>query len=374
MSEVGWEMVTIANPIYDTVFKHLMENQVVARGLISSLLDLEITEIQLRPQEVTDVHYATPLSLLDDNLNLRIFRLDFTAVVKLKQGGTRKVIIELQKAGKSEALLRFRGYLGRTYQSREKDDKGRPLPIIAIYLLGFLASPERPALILSRNGLFNGITSEPLPALKDAEDDHFFQALTHDCAYVQIPRIKDLTGDSEVELALRMFNQSYVKENRHFLILAEEHIQSGPPWLRQAFRMLQTAVADEEVQKAMAVEDQLAEILEDLEKQSQQLQKERDEERRLKEEALSKSDEERRLKEEERRLKEEERRLKEEERRLKEEERRLKEEALSKTEVERSLKEAAMAKAVGWVMCENPCCSPMRRFQCPTSGARQKSN
>jgi hypothetical protein len=304
-------MVTIANPIYDTVFKHLMENQVVARGLLSSLLDLEITDIQLRPQEVTDVHYATPLSLLDQNLNLRIFRLDFTAVVKLKQGGTRKVIIELQKAGKSEALMRFRGYLGRTYQSREKDDTGRPLPILAIYILGFLASPARPALILSRNGLFNGITSEPLPALKNAEDDHFFQALTHDCAYVQIPRIKDLTGESEVELALRMFNQSYVKENKHFLILTDEHILTGPPWLRQAFRMLQTAVADEEVQKAMAVEDQLAEILEDLAKESQQLQQKLDEERRLKEEerrlkeeALSKTDEERRLKEEERRLKE----------------------------------------------------------------------
>jgi hypothetical protein len=62
MTSVGCGMVTNANPIYDTVFKQLMENEVVARGLLSSLLDLEITDIQLRPQEVTDVHYATPLN------------------------------------------------------------------------------------------------------------------------------------------------------------------------------------------------------------------------------------------------------------------------------------------------------------------------
>jgi hypothetical protein len=282
-------MVVIANPIYDSVFKYLMENQEVARGLISSLLGVEILSIELRPQEVTDFHYATPLGLID--ANLRVFRLDFTAVIRLKEGGQRKVIIELQKAGKSEALTRFRSYLGRTYQSREeKDEHDRPLRILAIYLLGFLVSPQRPALCLGRNGLFDGITQQPLPTL-NGDEDHFFQALTHDCAFVQIPRIKELTGDSEVEQALRLFNQAYVKENRHFLSLSEEALRSGPAWLQKAFRMLQSAVADEDVQKAMEVEDNLSEMLDDLEKQIL-------EERRLKEEALSRSDEERRLKEE----------------------------------------------------------------------------
>jgi flagellar biosynthesis GTPase FlhF len=309
-------MVVIANPIYDSVFKHLMANQEVARGLISSLLGVNILSIELRPQEVTDFHYATPLGLMD--ANLRVFRLDFTAVIKLKEGGERKVIIELQKAGKSEALMRFRSYLGRTYQSKEeKDEKGRPLRIMAIYLLGFVISPQRPALCLGQNGLLDGITGQSLPALEN-DEDHFFQALTHDCAFVQIPRIKDLTGNSEVEQALRLFNQAYVKENRHFLTLSDTVLQSGPPWLQRALRLLQSAVADEEVQKAMEVEDNLAEMLDDLEKQIL-------EERRLREE-------ERRLREEERRLREEERRLREEECRMKEEERRLKEEALVKME------------------------------------------
>ena len=298
--------VTIANPIYDTVFKHLMKHEEVARGLVSTLLGVEIASIQLRPQEVTDVHFATPVRLIDQNL--RVFRLDFTAEIKLKGGGTRKVIIELQKAGKSEALLRFRNYLGNVYQGPERDEKGRSLPILAIYILGFVVNRQRPALVLVKNGLMDGITRKPLekPLMKpktkkdaadEPSDDHFFEALTHEAAFVQIPLISSLTGETDVEKALLMFNQTFANENKHLLILSDAMLQSAPEWLRQAFRVLQTVVANEEVQKGMVVADQFYEFLGNLEKQLEA-------ERQQKQEALAREEDERRQKEEERRLKE----------------------------------------------------------------------
>ncbi|MCX6580294.1 MAG: hypothetical protein NT166_08920 [Candidatus Aminicenantes bacterium] len=37
----------IANPIYDTVFKYLMENLKVAKGIISTIIDEEILTLDL---------------------------------------------------------------------------------------------------------------------------------------------------------------------------------------------------------------------------------------------------------------------------------------------------------------------------------------
>jgi hypothetical protein len=43
----------IANPIYDVVFKYLMEDAKVAKLLISSIIGEEIEELDFRPQEFT---------------------------------------------------------------------------------------------------------------------------------------------------------------------------------------------------------------------------------------------------------------------------------------------------------------------------------
>ena len=43
----------IANPIYDVVFKHLMEDAKIAKLLISSIIGEEIETLEFRPQEFT---------------------------------------------------------------------------------------------------------------------------------------------------------------------------------------------------------------------------------------------------------------------------------------------------------------------------------
>ena len=59
----------IANPIYDSVFKFLMENELIARGLIGRLIGLEIVELTPQPQEVTERKAAR---LGDDQSTLRV--------------------------------------------------------------------------------------------------------------------------------------------------------------------------------------------------------------------------------------------------------------------------------------------------------------
>lgn len=47
-------MTIIANPIYDSVFKYLMEDNRVAKVLLSALLQKDVLEVQMRQHEYTD--------------------------------------------------------------------------------------------------------------------------------------------------------------------------------------------------------------------------------------------------------------------------------------------------------------------------------
>ena len=80
----------IANPIYDIVFKYLMEDADIAKGLLSVILNVEVTELSLRPQEMSSESVVKDIPLI-------IYRLDFVAVIKTNNGTHQKVLIELQK-------------------------------------------------------------------------------------------------------------------------------------------------------------------------------------------------------------------------------------------------------------------------------------
>jgi len=60
----------IANPIYDTVFKHLLENEKVAKFFIGTLLGKTVHSIALRSPEHT---YIDP-----KDKELKLLRMDFT--------------------------------------------------------------------------------------------------------------------------------------------------------------------------------------------------------------------------------------------------------------------------------------------------------
>ena len=89
----------IANPIYDVVFKRLMENERVAKFFIGTLLNQTVESVEVKPQEFT---YSDRLT------GLAVFRLDFIAIIKTETGESKKVLIEIQKARNQIDLMRFR--------------------------------------------------------------------------------------------------------------------------------------------------------------------------------------------------------------------------------------------------------------------------
>ena len=192
------DTMIIANPIYDVVFKRLMENQRIATFFIETLTGETVLDIHLKPQEFT---YNDRLA------GVAVYRLDFVATIKVGENEHKKVLIEIQKAKNAVDLMRFRNYLAEQYK-KEDDvyvDTGlskQALPIITIYLLGFRLDINAVVIKVDRQYV-DLMTNEVIDQKSD-----FIEKLTHDCFIVQIPRIQPRLK-SRLDMLLSLFEQNY---------------------------------------------------------------------------------------------------------------------------------------------------------------------
>lgn len=183
----------IANPIYDVVFKRLMENERVAKFFIGTMLGQQVEALELKPQEFT---------YTDKLIGLTVFRLDFIAIIKTNDGKSKKILIEIQKAKNEIDLMRFRNYLAE--QDKKQDTVNNEqvtLPITTIYILGFKLKNIKTACVHVERQYRDMINQSIL-----SEKSNFIERLTHDSYVVQVKR---LTGRYQTKLdkLLSVFEQ-----------------------------------------------------------------------------------------------------------------------------------------------------------------------
>jgi hypothetical protein len=254
--------VRIANPIYDVVFKYLLDDEKVARLLLSALLGKEVLELQFRP---TEVHHE---AARPDGTQLLVLRMDFAAAVRLEDGGRKLVLIEIQKARNAWDVQRFRRYLGSNYASPENvyldpDGKEQALPIVTIYFLGQgLECVDVPVLKINRHYLDLATGDEVRIT------DPFVEALTHDSIVVQINRLKNRRR-TELERLLEVFDQGLAsRSDPHLLDILEENF---PEHHREVLRRLMRAGAEKGVRDSMDVEDDIMTAFQDQARESADL-------------------------------------------------------------------------------------------------------
>ena len=336
----------LANPIYDVVFKRLMEDVEIAKGMISRLTGLRVVELSPLPQEVTQ--NVEPLAI--EGLRLRVFRLDFAAEIEVNEGGEwvrKKVLIELQRAAELDATARFRNYLAKHYEVNsgsswkleEEVPAGRETkgagdsgaegwhPIIAIYFVAFPLADDLPCVTRVLRQYTDGITGSAVQARRH----RFIESLTHDAVFVQVSKITD-SVETELERALVLFKQrrkgNVTGELGWIVEVPEELLKLEDPLMKRMMRCLQKVVVDEEARKQMALEDELVGML----RRSEQALEREQIERQAKEAALAEAEHQRSVAERERAEKDRERTEKEKERTEKEKERAEKDAALAELE------------------------------------------
>jgi len=244
------------------VFKYLLDDEKVARLLLSALLGKEVLELQFRPTEVQH-EAARP-----DGTQLLVLRMDFAATMRLEDGGRKLVLIEIQKARNAWDVQRFRRYLGCNYASPENvyldpDGKEKALPIVTIYFLGEgLECVDVPVLKVNRHYL-DVATGDQVPIT-----DPFVEALTHDSIVVQINRLKNRRR-TELERLLEVFDQGLAsRSDPHLLDILEDNF---PQHHRAVLRRLMRAGAEQEVRNSMDVEDDIMKAFQDQARESADL-------------------------------------------------------------------------------------------------------
>ena len=233
----------IANPIYDTVFKFLLQDLTIAKKLISVIIGEEVLELEVRPQEQT-----TP----SNKFLLTVFRLDFKAIIKTANGEQKKVLIELQKSNHAYDVMRFRHYLGSNYSvSDVVNGEEIVLPILPIYFLGFPLSIKYAVLKIGRQ--YQDISSGEILDEKDS----FIEKLTHDAyhdAYiVQITRLAS-EMQTKIDRILSIFNQKFLfNEENKWLLSYQESVEDED--LKLFLKRLSLAAETTEVQQQIRVEE-----------------------------------------------------------------------------------------------------------------------
>jgi hypothetical protein len=253
----------IANPIYDVVFKYLLEDSESAILLLSAIIGQPIEKLEFLPQEGT--------TYIEQH-SLTVYRLDFSANVKIAENEYKQVLIEIQKAKLPSDIMRFRRYLGEQYANKnnchtvsEQQKNGciketqSPLPIITIYFLGYPLKHHKVPVIKINRHYYDVVKQQRL----SNEREIFIESLTHDSYVIQISEL-DKKQQSELERLLSIFDQRrHIAKDTHILELNENNY---PQKYRRLIRRLQRAVAEPDIRKTMDVEDDYLDYLEDKER------------------------------------------------------------------------------------------------------------
>jgi len=298
----------IANPIYDSVFKYIMNDSQVAKILLSSIIGEKIVELDFQPKD--SFYNKKNKKKQEKAVELGFYYLDFNAKIETETGEYKTVIIELQKEKRPTDIVRFRQYLGAMYQSAEntyEKDRIKSRQIYCIYFLNYDVSLSNYPVIKVGRKVINQITGEEI-----FEKIEFIESLNQLSWIVQVKHIKELKqsklkDNNIIELAnvLNLFDQDNKAGSDHVLEIDEDLYSDK---YRLLIRKLQEASVSPEVKQEMQKEDNyltdmainlktIAKQAEELIKKDEELIKEREENRKQAEELIKKDEEIKKYKE-----------------------------------------------------------------------------
>lgn len=222
----------IANPVYDVVFKYLLDDNSIAKKNISLIIGKEIERLDFQPTEYSD-------DVDKGNRSLTVYRLDFAATVRLPDSSCKRIIIEIQKAKFATDIMRFRNYLGKQYSNKNNvhDQEGRPkaFPILSIYFLGHRLDNIHVPVTRVERKYYDNATGEELSV-----QEEFIESLTHDSFIIQIPELRRKRRNL-LEQVLAVFEQPVSAATPHFLDISESDY---PAEYREIIRRLIKAASE----------------------------------------------------------------------------------------------------------------------------------
>jgi len=265
------DYIIVPNPIYDVVFKYLMEDLESARIILSTLINKKITELNFEP-----LSHAEKIKDPKSEKDIKLFHLDFTATIVDEKGKEELIMIELQKANKASDVFRFKRYISKNFQKKTEKEiihpitqavekVMKPIRLVPIFILNFRIENEINDLLIKTNRIKTGIFKEK----KLEEDNEFIDNLSFDIYVVQLPNLaqikpSDYEGNeykTKLYKLLKLFDQAAQNpQNSHRLLLVKRIF---PEFLERVINRLRSADRDNpDLESQMNTEDEyLAELI-----------------------------------------------------------------------------------------------------------------
>ena len=245
-------MIYVANPLYDAVFKYMMEDERIAKTLLSALLQKTVIAVEMRRHEYPNISRDA----------ISMFRVDFAATVLEDDGSKNLILIELQKTWLETETLRFRQYLAVQYNNKEnmrKETKGKyALPTVAVYLLGHCVGQFTEPVIYAKHKIYDYEGNE----VPQETPDPFVESLQHDSIIVQIPLLRGRVNN-KLEKILSVFDQSQIYPDDQRMLELDENKYADDAEMAHILHRLQSAAANPDIRNRMNAEDEFFQALED---------------------------------------------------------------------------------------------------------------
>jgi len=235
-----------------------MDNEQIAKIVLSIILDTKVLSLQSKPQE-------TPLSFSG---GYGVSRFDFKAIIHNENGEDKTVLIEIQKYKSPNPVVRFRQYLAKNYMREETfvakngEEETKSLPIISIYILGF-DLPEFVCKAVKVDNKPYDIIGRKYLEVKS----NFVEQLTHQCFILFAADKPDAEKkNTRLEQFLNLFLQKLEGEAANTVIDVEVDTASDAE-MQSVVEHLNHATLDEELIRRINAEKDHLKGIEDLEKQ-----------------------------------------------------------------------------------------------------------
>ena len=264
------DYLIIPNPIYDVVFRYLMQDYDSALIILSTLINEKIKRLDFQPlthakkktvqdnssqteklkkqrfeKEKEKILADASLSPIDKDIkiseirikdpvtgkDIKLLHLDFAAVIEKENGEEELVLIELQKVAIETDIFRFKQYIAENFQKKRKvkttdPDTGQdaeiemPYRLIPIFILNFKIEDEISDLMIKTRQIKTGIfTGKELN-----EKNEFIDHLSYELYVVQLPYLNMVdisafetdTYRSELYALLKLFDQEAKKGDNEY--------------------------------------------------------------------------------------------------------------------------------------------------------------
>ena len=301
-------IVQIANPIYDSVFKYLMEDERIAKTILSALLKKDVVSIEARPHEYTN----------QARDKISMFRIDFSATVRESDGSEHLILIELQKTWLETETLRFRQYLGAQYSDkrniRHDSHDGFAIPMVTIYLLGHRVGNIEVPVVYVNHKSYDYDGNE----VKKGIPDPFIESLVHNSIIVQIPLLRGQVNNHLYKV-LSVFDQTQVSDSSHHLLSLDGKYYEGDDNMEYIVHKLTEAAASAELRQDMNVEDEFFSAIENRDTAIMNRDKKiKDQDKKIKDQDEKIKDQGEKIKDQDEKIKDQDEKIKDQDEKIKE--------------------------------------------------------